>query len=462
MRSPGDCTSWRTCRRATTRVRRAIPSSTSCTGFRRAHRISRRRLRRAGARRDGEPGDPRRAAGLDRQQDRSRVSRPGPGNRWDTAITRELVATVDSRFRTIRVAHGTRARRRVRRRVRRDASRARASGPVRGRRVVERLFPSDRPDRDEGRSTSARRKRMPTPNVHRQMQSSRAALKALKPFIAFYVGRDDTRFRAENQQLNHELSRAGIPHVFRLYPGGHDQRLWQTYAAPWLSLALAHLDPATGLDTIRRWRRPRSRRRSTRATSSRSTRCSTTRSGRSATPCASSCATASSPTSASGSSRASCRASSCRRSAQLGLFGMHLEGYGLPGASAVAYGLACLELEAGDSGMRSLVSVQGSLAMFAIWRWGSEEQKQRWLPPMHEGEAIGCFGLTEPDAGSDPGSMRTTREARRLRLDPERLEDVDHERHGRRRRRRVGAHRGRARSTASSSRRACPDSRRPR
>ncbi|HVA32211.1 MAG TPA: acyl-CoA dehydrogenase family protein [Gaiellaceae bacterium] len=92
---------------------------------------------------------------------------------------------------------------------------------------------------------------------------------------------------------------------------------------------------------------------------------------------------------------------------QLGLFGMHLDGYGLPGASAVAYGLACMELEAGDSGVRSLVSVQGSLAMFAIWRWGSEEQKQRWLLPMHEGDAIGCFGLTEPDAGSDPGSMRT-------------------------------------------------------
>jgi len=93
---------------------------------------------------------------------------------------------------------------------------------------------------------------------------------------------------------------------------------------------------------------------------------------------------------------------------KLGLFGMHLEGYGLPGASAVAYGLTCLELEAGDSGLRSLVSVQGSLAMFSIWKWGSEEQKQRWLPPMHTGEAIGCFGLTEPDAGSDPGSMRTT------------------------------------------------------
>jgi glutaryl-CoA dehydrogenase len=97
-----------------------------------------------------------------------------------------------------------------------------------------------------------------------------------------------------------------------------------------------------------------------------------------------------------------------REIGKLGLFGMHLEGYGLPGASAVAYGLTCLELEAGDSGIRSLVSVQGSLAMFAIWRWGSEEQKQRWLPPLHTGEAIGCFGLTEPDAGSDPGSMRTT------------------------------------------------------
>ncbi len=93
---------------------------------------------------------------------------------------------------------------------------------------------------------------------------------------------------------------------------------------------------------------------------------------------------------------------------RLGLFGMHLDGYGLPGASSVMYGLTCLELEAGDSGIRSFVSVQGSLAMFAIWKWGSEEQKQRWLPALHAGEAIGCFGLTEADAGSDPGSMRTT------------------------------------------------------
>jgi len=92
---------------------------------------------------------------------------------------------------------------------------------------------------------------------------------------------------------------------------------------------------------------------------------------------------------------------------KLGLLGMHLEGYGCAGASATAYGLVCMELEAGDSGVRSLVSVQGSLAMYAIWRWGSEEQKQEWLPPMAAGEAIGCFGLTEPDAGSDPGAMRT-------------------------------------------------------
>jgi glutaryl-CoA dehydrogenase len=91
----------------------------------------------------------------------------------------------------------------------------------------------------------------------------------------------------------------------------------------------------------------------------------------------------------------------------LNVLGMHLEGYGCAGASGTAYGLACMELEAGDSGVRSLVSVQGSLAMFAIWRWGSEEQKQEWLPQMAAGEAIGCFGLTEPDAGSDPGSMRT-------------------------------------------------------
>ncbi len=94
---------------------------------------------------------------------------------------------------------------------------------------------------------------------------------------------------------------------------------------------------------------------------------------------------------------------------------MHLEGYGCAGTSAVAYGLACLELEAGDSGFRSFVSVQGSLAMYAIWAHGSEEQKQTWLPRMAAGEAIGCFGLTEPDFGSDPGGMRTV--ARRYGAD---------------------------------------------
>jgi glutaryl-CoA dehydrogenase len=92
---------------------------------------------------------------------------------------------------------------------------------------------------------------------------------------------------------------------------------------------------------------------------------------------------------------------------RIGVLGMHLDGYGCAGASATAYGLACLELEAGDSGIRSLVSVQGSLAMYAIHRWGSEEQKLQWLPRMAAGEALGCFGLTEPDAGSDPGAMRT-------------------------------------------------------
>ena len=93
--------------------------------------------------------------------------------------------------------------------------------------------------------------------------------------------------------------------------------------------------------------------------------------------------------------------------AELGLLGMHLDGYGCAGLSAVCYGLACQELEAGDSGLRSFVSVQGSLAMFPIYAYGSEEQKQRWLPQMAKGEVIGCFGLTEPDSGSDPGSMRT-------------------------------------------------------
>ena len=92
---------------------------------------------------------------------------------------------------------------------------------------------------------------------------------------------------------------------------------------------------------------------------------------------------------------------------KLGLFGMHLTGYGCAGTSAIAYGVACRELEAADSGLRSAASVQGSLAMFPIWKYGSDEQKEQWLPAMANGSAIGCFGLTEPDHGSDPGSMRT-------------------------------------------------------
>src|SRR3954452_16495519 len=93
---------------------------------------------------------------------------------------------------------------------------------------------------------------------------------------------------------------------------------------------------------------------------------------------------------------------------KLGILGMHLEGYGCGGSAPPAYGLVCQELEAVDSGLRSLVSVQGSLAMFAIHRHGSEEQREQWLPAMATGDVIGCFGLTEPDFGSNPGGMRTT------------------------------------------------------
>jgi glutaryl-CoA dehydrogenase len=93
---------------------------------------------------------------------------------------------------------------------------------------------------------------------------------------------------------------------------------------------------------------------------------------------------------------------------KLGLLGMHLKGYGCGGSTATAYGLVCQELEAVDSGLRSLVSVQGSLAMFAIYRWGSEEQRNQWLAAMATGDVIGCFGLTEPDFGSNPSGMRTT------------------------------------------------------
>lgn len=97
-----------------------------------------------------------------------------------------------------------------------------------------------------------------------------------------------------------------------------------------------------------------------------------------------------------------------RELGELGVLGMHLDGFGCAGTSAVSYGLACLELEAGDSGIRSLVSVQGSLAMYAIHAFGSQEQKEQWLPRMAKGEAIGCFGLTEADYGSNPSGMLTS------------------------------------------------------
>ena len=150
-----------------------------------------------------------------------------------------------------------------------------------------------------------------------------------------------------------------------------------------------------------------------------------------------------------------------REFGKLGLLGMHLTGYGCAGASAVAYGLACMELEAADSGVRSLVSVQGSLAMYAIWKYGSEEQKQRWLPGMAAGELIGCFGLTEPDHGSDPANMST-----RARRDGDdwvlqRRQDVDHQRAGRRRGGDLGPRRrGRVRlRRADATRRASPPAR---
>ncbi len=92
---------------------------------------------------------------------------------------------------------------------------------------------------------------------------------------------------------------------------------------------------------------------------------------------------------------------------KMGLLGMHLDGYGCAGTNAVSYGLACLELEGLDSGLRSFVSVQGSLSMYSIWRWGSDEQKQEWLPRLAAGDAVGCFGLTEADFGSNPAGMRT-------------------------------------------------------
>ena len=126
---------------------------------------------------------------------------------------------------------------------------------------------------------------------------------------------------------------------------------------------------------------------------------------------------------------------------QLGFLGMQLPDIG--GLAAVAYGLVELELEAGDSGLRSFVSVTSALAMFAIHTFGSDEQKAEWLPRMQAGEAIGCFGLSEPDSGSDPGVHANVRQARRRRLDPVGHEDVDHERQRVRRGDRLGEHRRR-------------------
>jgi glutaryl-CoA dehydrogenase len=132
-----------------------------------------------------------------------------------------------------------------------------------------------------------------------------------------------------------------------------------------------------------------------------------------------------------------------RQLGDLGVLGMHLEGYGCAGTNAVSYGLACLELEAGDSGIRSLVSVQGSLAMYAIHAFGSEEQRQQWLPGMARGELIGCFGLTEPDFGSNPSGMLTNARRDGSDLDPERHQDVDHQWQRRRCRGGVGTNRRR-------------------
>ena len=123
---------------------------------------------------------------------------------------------------------------------------------------------------------------------------------------------------------------------------------------------------------------------------------------------------------------------------EMGLLGPSLTGYGCAGISPTAYGLICQELERGDSGIRSFCSVQGSLVMYPIWAFGSEEQKQKWLPEMAAGRVIGCFGLTEPDFGSNPTGMLTTRDARRRRLPAQRHEALDHERLGRARRARVG------------------------
>ena len=130
---------------------------------------------------------------------------------------------------------------------------------------------------------------------------------------------------------------------------------------------------------------------------------------------------------------------------ELGFYGASLKGYGCAGMSAVEYGLMTQELERGDSGVRSFVSVQSGLCMYPIYAFGSEEQKQKYLPKMALGEILGCFGLTEPDAGSNPGGHAHAREQGRQRLRPERREDVDHLRLDRQHRHHLGQGRGRER-----------------
>ena len=148
---------------------------------------------------------------------------------------------------------------------------------------------------------------------------------------------------------------------------------------------------------------------------------------------------------------------------ELGFYGASLKGYGCAGMSSVEYGLMTQELERGDSGVRSFVSVQSGLCMYPIYAFGSEEQKQKYLPNMALGEMLGCFGLTEPDAGSNPGAMRTRARKDGNELRAERRENVDHLRLDRRHRHHLGegGGRGRAAFAASSSRPTGRDSRPP-
>lgn len=169
----------------------------------------------------------------------------GPGARWDTALTQELVRTIDARYRTIRSRDG---------RALIGLSAGGYGAMHLGLKHLDRysvveswsgyFHPTD-PTGTKSLDLGSDAENA-LADVHRQLQASTGRLKALPTFIAFYVGKDDSRFAAENQQLNQELSRAGIPHVFRIYPGGHEQSLWSQNAAVWLGLALAHLAPATG------------------------------------------------------------------------------------------------------------------------------------------------------------------------------------------------------------------------